>query len=184
MKADSNSWTGANGEQMAENGPVKRSKFLRWGLLGVLVYFIASIVATITGKWSFLIHEAYASVTMLGVLILVVGVINGWGSPFRYPVGILIKTQRAALRNTLADEFEMTVYARANVSATRYCSLALIFLFAWFGYATAEGYQFPTDGRDWIRIGILVTGVYFLVPTIIAEFRIRFPDNDETEVDS
>lgn len=175
MRVGSDKWTGAHGTTWDSNKPIKRSRYLRWALLVTLLIFVTMFVTLLWGGFSFLLVSGVGS-PIAGFIAAMW--MSGWGSPFRRKP-IWTRNGKSWIGVKAPDEFETAIYTRAVLVANRITTVMMFAVFVWLGFATKANYSLPTDGQNWIMIGLFFAGICLLLPTVIAEFRTSFPTGDE-----
>jgi hypothetical protein len=177
MIADSNEWTGADGKAWGYPKEVNRSRGTRWLLLMACLIFLTIIILIFSGI-PILGGEKFVPFAIFLVTLALVD-----RSPFRHKqIAVGKKLPFSAWTLKQPDEVEMALFAEHNVSA-HYVSTALILgLFGWIAFASSNAQTMPAQWQDWLTIGAASAAMIYMLPTLIAEWRVPFsPKHDDDD---
>ena len=176
MIVDSNEWTNADGRYSWAPKPPKRSKFTRL-VLSLAFVFLISLVGLILYDSPILTNPAM--LLIWGMFIVNTANIGAGSSPFRYGRTPLLKRFNLSSIASAPGEVDAVIFAYYNVAARRITLFMFLSVFGWFSYASSEGYPLLEGWQEWIVLGASLCSIAFIMPTLLAEWAVPIPAQEE-----
>jgi hypothetical protein len=176
MIVDSNDWTGADGKAWGYPTEVKRSRWTRWWLLLVNLILFSSIVHLFRD----ISIQASDRTMPFAIIFIVTAFVNR--SPFRHKqMMVSKKIPMSSLTLKQPDEVETALFAHYNIIAHNISIILVIALFGWIAFAASNQNMLPASWRSWLTVGMAFAGILYIMPTLIAEWRVPFPPKGDEE---